>query len=101
MEIPNSQLEMLLSAAEFMIGTDTDSVPPIKDVVEGWRQKIELDEYVKHDGSVCPRCGSHFINSLPFESFDDGTVKADCWCKDCDAKWTDTYQLVEANYREE
>lgn len=50
-------------------------------------------EYVKAYGNKCPVCGSKDLRGYD-DMYDGATVFAKVGCLDCDAAWTEQYDLV-------
>ncbi len=51
-------------------------------------------EYVDEQGQKCPSCRSERINSS-YHSMGGAFLTNECYCRDCEASWFETYQLIE------
>ncbi len=51
-------------------------------------------EYVDEQGQKCPSCRSENINSS-YHSMGSAFLTNECYCRDCEASWFETYQLIE------
>jgi len=65
----------------------------IRDIIRPARTKLTDEQYVIHNGNLCPNCRSRNINAFPPETQDFGIdVRTECEC--CGATWTETYSLI-------
>lgn len=51
------------------------------------------EEYVRHEGCVCPLCGSDNIEGDEVRT-GTGTAVQDMYCNACGGSWCDEYKLV-------
>lgn len=55
--------------------------------------KLTSEEYTKHNGYICPNCGSDNIAGEGIDIIGDEAQQA-CMCCDCGANWTAIYSLT-------
>lgn len=56
-------------------------------------QRLRVLEYVDNKGTACPHCKSDMFVGGPIET-GGGEANQEMSCLECDASWTDRYQLV-------
>lgn len=55
--------------------------------------KLTSEEYTKHNGYICPNCGSDNISGEGIDIIGN-EAQQDCVCSDCGASWIDVYTLT-------
>jgi transcription elongation factor Elf1 len=77
--------------------TAATSVTPVaSQAVPQWRMEdgpMSDEQYIATKGARCPHCGSHRVSTDSVEA--DGSAGwANSECRDCDAKWSDAWELT-------
>lgn len=52
------------------------------------------EEYVSHEGAICPFCRSPEVETAGRLESDGSIVWQPCKCASCKKEWTDQYKLV-------
>ena len=109
MLIDNVTLQRLINAVQELSDTESSDgcdggltvidqkcLSVVEGLVEGFKEDLQILDYVENDGVTCPVCDSKNIEGN--SSFDPNVnfVIQSVRCNECGKEWTDEYKLVNA-----